>query len=158
MRSYRTAAYFPACFCVSELTVVPSNLLWILQNLTAAGLPSPSPALSSRLQTPLLILRAILFTLLRLPAGPLCLLYAVQGERGQTWAEKVERFWSRYRRLPALVSWLSAFNIATLSGLNVWWTVLVYKALFRHLMAVRAAGAQVVGAVAAAALVAGDTK
>ncbi|KAJ3217991.1 hypothetical protein HDU67_006891 [Dinochytrium kinnereticum] len=99
----------------------------------------PPNALTS-LQTPLLITRCVLFTIFRFLTGPACIFYAVRGEEGRTFKEKLINFWKRFRRLPLLVSALTVFNIAALSGLNAWWTVLVYKALFRHLKAGRAGG------------------
>ncbi|KAJ3115192.1 hypothetical protein HDU96_001038 [Phlyctochytrium bullatum] len=130
------ASFFPAAFCPSEITVVPTNLLYLLQNLDKVGLGHviAKDAIPG-LQTPLMVLRCIGFTLFRLFTGPACIFYAVQGEKGTTWREKAARFWERFSKLPLLVSSLTLFNILALSGLNAWWTTLVYKALFRHLRA-----------------------
>ncbi|KAJ3098120.1 hypothetical protein HDU97_004304 [Phlyctochytrium planicorne] len=132
MRRYRIASFFPAAFCPTEITVVPTNILYLLQNAEKVGL---APIVSSALQTPLLIARCVLFTIFRLFTGPAAIYYAIQGEEGKTVEDKILSFWKKYRKLPLLVSSLTLFNILALSGLNTWWTVLVYKALFRHMRA-----------------------
>ncbi|KAI8850930.1 ankyrin repeat-containing domain protein [Chytridium lagenaria] len=111
-----------------------------LLNAEKASLSGTFPAsYLTAMQTPLLVTRCVLFTVFRLFTGPMCIYYAIQGEEGSTVKEKLQRFWSKYRKLPLLVSVLTVFNVLSLSGLNAWWTVLVYKALFRHFRAMSSA-------------------
>ncbi|KAJ3140049.1 hypothetical protein HK100_010894 [Physocladia obscura] len=152
-RLMKVGAYFPACFLPPELTVVASNLLYLAQKYY----PDNSDLIGM-----LLALRCAIFTAVRLPAAPLCLLHAVASSSSDDPVEstnsstssdlsdheakpyhhtstsaiiwrKVQNFTRDYSKLPLIVKVGSAFNIFLFTGLNTYWTILTYKAFFRYL-------------------------
>ncbi|KND01973.1 uncharacterized protein SPPG_02480 [Spizellomyces punctatus DAOM BR117] len=150
MRHYKVASYFPAVFLPSELTVVATNVLWVMQKLGKE---------TGKAYEFWLIVRCVLFLLVRAPAGPLGLWYALRvtkrtndaDVRENNIVQKVEErsgqgslpakatvaiarpllLWQRLRRLPGIVWILTCINYVVFTGLNTYWTILVFRALFR---------------------------
>lgn len=118
VRAYKKLAWFPTVFCVSELTVVPSNFLWIQQRLWSSR---------QDIEGKLLVMRAIFFALFRFPCAPLAALGTLSALRKDPSLLKRTK-----EEVPFLVTVLCAFNVAIFAGLNSWWTALVFKALLRY--------------------------
>ncbi|KAJ3168330.1 hypothetical protein HDU88_001770 [Geranomyces variabilis] len=143
MRHYRTAAYFPAVFLPTEITVVSTNFLWILQKLGKDDGKAFSWAL---------VLRAILFCLVRAPAGTIGLIYALRVVRRQKAAAEAKNsvtassqaevqpqrattpgtLWQQLRQTPSVVWSLTTINVLSFTALNFYWTKLVLVAVKRH--------------------------
>ncbi|KAI8591335.1 hypothetical protein BDZ88DRAFT_49446 [Geranomyces variabilis] len=143
MRHYRTAAYFPAVFLPTEITVVSTNFLWILQKLGKDDGKAFSWAL---------VLRAILFCLVRAPAGTIGLIYALRVVRRQKAAAEAKNsvtassqaevqpqrattpgtLWQQLRQTPTVVWSLTTINVLSFTALNFYWTKLVLVAVKRH--------------------------
>ncbi|KAI9021293.1 hypothetical protein DFJ74DRAFT_643759 [Hyaloraphidium curvatum] len=118
VRAFKTLAWFPTCFTPSELTVVPSNLLWIQQRLWPG---------KRDVEAKLLAARAVLFTFFRLPNAAVAVLGALSATRRDPGLVK-----RATKEIPPLVLLLCAFNTVVFGGLNLWWTQLVFKAAVRH--------------------------
>jgi hypothetical protein len=124
MQCYRQAAFFPAIFGITELTVLPHNAMWYL---SALGLQATHARLEARLS----LARALFMLVFRLPIGPASIAYAVKVHGGA-------KFWQQYRQLPITVQTATAFNILALSVMNCIWTggaVSVARKHFRRLVA-----------------------
>lgn len=118
MRKYQVASFFPAVFLPSELTVVATNALWVLQKLGRDNTKGYGIWLW---------IRAVLFCLVRAPAGLVGLWYAIK-----VVSERPKELWERFKRLPTVVWVLTMINYTTFTGLNLYWTVLVFRALIRY--------------------------
>lgn len=110
MQVYREAAFFPALFAISELTVVPTNVLWYATRLFGV---SPSSRLANTLRS----LRALFYVLFRLPLGPYAFYHALATTPGG-----LSGLVSRFAALHPVVCGGNVFNVASLSVLNVLWT------------------------------------
>lgn len=110
MQVYREAAFFPALFAISELTVVPNNLLWYARSFAGAGSGDASSAV-------LRVVRAAFYVVFRLPLGPYALAHAISTSGG------VGPLVRRFAKLPVVVSGGTALNVGALTILNVIWTL-----------------------------------
>jgi len=108
IQCYRRAAFFPAAFGLTELTVLPHNAIWYL---SALGLRASHP----RLEAKLALIRAAFFLLFRFPTGPATIAYAMGVHGGSD-------FWQKYRGLSPVIQGATAFNVLVLSVLNCVWT------------------------------------
>ncbi|KAI8615982.1 hypothetical protein BC830DRAFT_1119995 [Chytriomyces sp. MP71] len=132
MRFFKQGSYFPMCYSPAEATVVITNLLYVVQKF----LPHQYDLI-----TALLVVRALAFTVFRLLAAPLCIRHAIMttavpGKDADkvTFKERAEAFVSQYfKKLHPVVSVGAAVNVTLFTGLNTWWTLLTYRALWRHL-------------------------
>ncbi|ORX86031.1 hypothetical protein K493DRAFT_307154 [Basidiobolus meristosporus CBS 931.73] len=143
---YRQAAFFPTMFCVTEITVIPTNLVWYLQRLQMKN---------TKLYTKALIARAAAFLFIRLPIAPFVFWYALdnQGlppietlvsgtlatanntmfpEPSAYFNEKISTLFMRFSDLPWIVSLSCTFNILALGLLNTVWTVVIVGHLYKH--------------------------
>ncbi|KAI9328047.1 hypothetical protein DFJ73DRAFT_862495 [Zopfochytrium polystomum] len=157
MRHFRIAAYLPEVFFPTEITVVPTNLLSHLDGMfpTSAAAASAAKGKANRgpaertvisgaldprvvfhIRTVLLVVRCASY----LEEQTLALGDERPAPRPLTGWKLYARLWKRYWALPPIVSVLSALNMMTLGAFNVWWTVLVFKALARHLRSGRNVG------------------
>ncbi|KAJ3414750.1 hypothetical protein HDV05_006089 [Chytridiales sp. JEL 0842] len=131
MRKLKTASFFPACFLVTEITLVPSNLLYLVQKM------KPSSALAKRrhekLVTALLTIRLVFFLVFRVTAGLRAVYNAIRYERGNSAKEKWESFWEKFKGMGLVVGGLTAFNLSVFSVMNGYWTFLAMRGLRRHL-------------------------
>ncbi|ORY51564.1 hypothetical protein BCR33DRAFT_712595 [Rhizoclosmatium globosum] len=138
-RALKKGAYYPACFMPTEVTVVSSNLLYLVQKF------SPD---SHELITAIMVFRCILFTVFRLPAGPWCLYHAINTvplvENGEKETKKEDSVFNRVKKrltafvhhfseLPLIVKAGVICNVSLFAGLNTYWTFLTYRALWRQL-------------------------
>lgn len=110
MQVYREAAFFPALFAVSELTVVPTNALWYAQKVF--GEPRDGPRARF-----LRFVRALFYVVLRLPLGPYAVYHAVSTTPGG-----LSGVAARFAGLHLVVSGGTAMNVGLLTVLNVLWT------------------------------------
>jgi hypothetical protein len=133
VRAYKKLAWFPTCFAVSELTVVPSNMLWIQQKLYPG---------QRDVEGRLLLVRAVFFALFRTPDAAIAFLGALKAVQADP--SLVSR---AKNEVPFFVKLLCAVNVAVFGGLNTWWTALVVKALMRHRSANGRAGKILLGTV-----------
>eukprot|EP00842_Homolaphlyctis_polyrhiza_P001957 jgi/Hompol1/2762/HPOL_003024-RA len=159
-RIYRVGSFFPLFFCIPELTVPFSNLVWILQRAGADKIPSRSASAHKSLFAWALWLRMVAFLIFRLPSGPLSLLLGWRMirrkyERQIRSADEpdsdpsrripasqiLSMFFSDARKLPLIVSIPMAVNVITFSVLNCYWTALVVKAYRRFITTTSAVGA-----------------
>ncbi|KAJ3017314.1 hypothetical protein HKX48_003628 [Thoreauomyces humboldtii] len=159
MRHYKLAAFFPAVFLPTELTVVATNALWVLAKLGRTH---------TKAYSAWTWIRAALFCGIRAPAGVCGLLYALrvvakqrhaaqvknetasgeetrrttasEGSMAPTRAKDPGSLWTQMTRLPALVWILTVINYAAFSGLNIYWTRLVILALKRRVYGARNLG------------------
>jgi hypothetical protein len=123
IRHYKLACYFPASFLATELTVVTTNILWVLQKLNKTD---------TRAYHAMLIIRCIAFVLFRLPVGPMCVWYALRQSKRAEEEDGKKSFWEEVKSLPKILSTVSGLNMTVLTILNTWWTILVFKALFKY--------------------------
>ncbi|KAK9767093.1 hypothetical protein K7432_003360 [Basidiobolus ranarum] len=146
---YRQAAFFPTIFCVTEITVIPTNLVWYLQRLQMKD---------TKLYTMALIARAAAFVLIRLPIAPFVFWYAIDNQglipintvvsgmaaatttnntllavSGLHIKEKISTFVVKFTDLPWIVSLSCTFNILALGFLNTAWTVVIVGNLSSYL-------------------------
>ncbi|TPX59326.1 hypothetical protein PhCBS80983_g02536 [Powellomyces hirtus] len=153
MRYYRVAGFFPAVFLPTEITVIATNALWVLQKFGKD---------KGKVYGFWLLVRALLFCCIRAPAGLAGLVYALQVVRKQNAATDLKNrltrpdstlaisaaasnalirpppkakapgsLWTQLRRLPFMVWFLTAVNYMTFSGLNLYWSRLVLIAFKR---------------------------
>ncbi|RKO86750.1 hypothetical protein BDK51DRAFT_26531 [Blyttiomyces helicus] len=132
---YFGIGYFPAVFLPTEITVVATNGLWVLQKIGRGG----SDAYGRWLW-----IRAVLFVLFRAPAGAIGLWYALKvckenpipstppadsasPHKPSPLATLIDQF----NRFPGITGYLTAANYFAFTLLNAYWTRLVFTALFR---------------------------
>ncbi|KAL3895251.1 MAG: hypothetical protein SGCHY_004812, partial [Lobulomycetales sp.] len=152
IQKLRTAAFYPCLFAVTEISVVFSNIVWVMHKLRA-------DAISRRVVGCALAARAAAFIVFRLTSLPAALLYTYRAERNiqsnsvygvsQTGkhgisqkngvlkaesarAKVLQVIWEKVKRLPLSVSVPSIVNMLVLGGLNVYWTRMTVAAYFRH--------------------------
>ncbi|KAI8821040.1 uncharacterized protein EV422DRAFT_50230 [Fimicolochytrium jonesii] len=143
MRWYRRASYFPTVFLAPEVTVVATNVLWILGRC-GVGEGERGVVLWTWI-------RAGLFCAVRGPAGLVGLWYALrvagkqkaelEAKEGKelgsaSRASAAASLYRQLRTLPAVVWVLTLVNVFTFTGLNSYWTVLVIRSLLRTRLAV----------------------
>ena len=116
MMLYRTASYFPTAFLVSELTVLPTNLVWLLKTIKY-----DRKSLLFRLAHGC---RTLGFVTLRTFIAPVTVWFAVK-QCTAGWSE----FWEEFGKLPWLVSVGTAINVCLLGGLNLFWTLMVGRGM-----------------------------
>ncbi|KAJ3221397.1 hypothetical protein HDU78_000491 [Chytriomyces hyalinus] len=140
MRVFKQGAYFPTCFLPAEATVAITNVLYVVQKYYPG---------SHNLITLLLAIRCVMFTVFRFAAAPLCVTHALRnvkvlGADGKprtnlTLMERIRAFSDKYfRTLHPVVSVGTCMNVAIFTGLNTWWTLLTYRALWKHIKQGRA--------------------
>lgn len=107
LQVYRQVAFFPALFQMTELTVLPTNVLWFA---TKFQVQAP------RLKRAAILLRALFYVVFRLFVGPLALAHAVRCHGGAG-------FLTKFLAAPWPVWVGNTFNVGSLSYLNVVWTL-----------------------------------
>jgi len=124
MMIYRQAAFFPVAFMIPELTVITSNWLWVLQRFHLT---------ESKWYQKALVARAVAFTLFRTFIFPVSIIYAINRESSNSayWLKKLQDFKRKASKLPKLVLYFSIINVLTFGALNTWWSVLVYRSLYK---------------------------
>ncbi|KAJ1916087.1 hypothetical protein IWQ60_008220 [Tieghemiomyces parasiticus] len=154
MTVYRQAAFFPTAFMITELTVVPTNLLWYIQKL---GADRSAPGVAAVWYRRVAIARAVAFVALRLTTTWFVLWYAlyntpsvdgqsagpgaagdetkpVVGLRRQVCCRRrLHDLWYQFSCLPRVVSVLTTINVSLLTILNLNWTLTVVRNLRRLL-------------------------
>jgi len=145
----RQAAFFPALFSITEITVIPGNLVWFLQRLELK---------KTKLYTIGLALRAGFFLTFRTFVAPFCYYYAVSNpgpllphmntilkkysliatsrNTGQllsklTWEDKAQVLKANLFQLEAIVPILCIFFVTIFGILNVGWTYVIVGNFFR---------------------------
>jgi len=113
----RRSVFFPATFLITELTVLPANIHWVLQRFEATHTP---------LYAANLAFRALAHLLFRVGIGPLVVTLAIVRHGG------VAAFLRDFTALPVWLWGGNAFNVAFLSYLNVVWTMATVKRWRNH--------------------------
>lgn len=117
MMCYRELSFFPVAFAVSELTVLPINLVWYLNKLGISR--------KSRRMRAALLARAIAFLTLRAPIGLLTFAYAHTNTKGG-----LQALWRRLfvnKEVNQFVSRAAAFNVSAFTIMNLLWTYQAVK-------------------------------
>jgi hypothetical protein len=63
----------------------------------------------------------------------MCLYNALTHERGPTLCQKLKHFYTKYKSMHPIVSFFTALNVATFTGLNAYWTFITFRTLGRNL-------------------------
>ncbi|KAJ9065423.1 hypothetical protein DSO57_1019751 [Entomophthora muscae] len=142
MPFFQKGAFFPVLFTITEVTVIPGNLVWLLQRLNKKDTSLYEVALA---------LRAAAFIVFRPFAAPFCLYYAfnnpgplapyaatilrayvdADGKLPDNtialinWNEKLQILQSNLVEIPKIVPILSIIFIALLGFLNLVWSLVV---------------------------------
>ncbi|PVF99692.1 hypothetical protein CPB86DRAFT_783311 [Serendipita vermifera] len=118
MMYYRRLAFFPIMFAITELTVLPFNLIWYLSKF---NVPRTSPVMKLAL-----FIRAVAFLLVRAPMGIMGLLYAHYQTRGglvELWNRVIVR-----REVPLVLGAGTFANTLAFMAFNMLWTIQAIKA------------------------------
>jgi len=118
MMYYRQLSFFPVAFAISELTVLPFNLIWYLSKL---NVPRTAPIMKFALA-----LRAVAFLTLRAPIGIFTFLYANKQTQGGL-RELLRRIFVN-KEVPAFLAAGTSLNTLAFSFFNFLWTAQAIKA------------------------------
>lgn len=124
IKTLRRAIVYPSLFLPSELTVIVSSAIWIVQTLKYK---------TGSLKL-LFALRFVLFMLLRMTPGIACLLYPairLSKTKGISFKEAFLKILKEFSGLKTAVKIGVIVNVSTFTALNTWWTYLTYKALIK---------------------------
>ena len=132
---YRQATYFPMVFLITELSVVPVNWIWTMRTLGLDGS-------HGRLYKRVLALRTVMFLMFRTGVAPACLWHTLELARQESQRQKRESMgevgasvWrvlvEQVDQVPRIVVLGSVMNVFALGGLNLWWTILAARSMFR---------------------------
>jgi hypothetical protein len=119
MMMYRQAAFFPVTFLATELTVVPTNLVWYLRTLDVDK--------KSALYRWNVTIRNIVFLTARSIVAPACLSYALQQVEGASISEKISRLKAIFATLPRFLVAGTVLNVVGLGALNTFWNIMVIR-------------------------------
>ncbi|KAI9293058.1 hypothetical protein K502DRAFT_52465 [Neoconidiobolus thromboides FSU 785] len=136
---YRKGAFFPLIFTITEITVIPTNLVWVLQRIEMKDSPLYSYGL---------FFRAIFFLVFRSFITPFLFYYALNNPgdispystllanydaslpsniilNSLNWEEKYFILRSNLSKIPFIITALSSFFIFVLGLLNTVWSVVI---------------------------------
>lgn len=117
MMYYRKLSFFPVAFAISELTVLPFNLIWYLSKL---NVPRTAPVMKFALA-----LRAIAFLTLRAPIGFFIFLYANKQTPGGL-RELLRRIFVN-KEVPTFLATGTSINTLAFTFFNLLWTTQAIK-------------------------------
>ena len=118
LQYYRRLSFFPVAFTVSELTVLPFNLIWYLSKF---NVPRTAPIMKFALA-----LRAAAFLTLRAPIGVFAFMYSHMQTPGG-FRELLRRIFVT-KEVPTLLAAGTTINTIAFSIFNLLWTIQAIKA------------------------------
>lgn len=118
LQYYRKLSFFPVVFAVTELTVLPFNLIWYLNKL---DVPRNAPIMRFALIT-----RAVAFLALRAPVGLFAFGYAHTQTKGGLAGLWRSIFVNNEIQGPVAVA--TALNTIAFTIFNMYWTLQAIKA------------------------------
>lgn len=124
MMYFKEAAFMPVVFGITELTVIPHNLLWLVRRFGEKNSPSYKAALFGR---------AASFVLFRLPMLPFAIWYSVNHQgpvpAGATpWSSYLQK----WQQVHPIVMYGTAINVVVFGLLNTGWSIAVVYLAIAH--------------------------
>lgn len=113
MMKWQQTTFYPVWFFLSYATIVPTHLIWFLEQANA----------DLALVNSMYFVRVLFYFIFRLFLGPLAI-----------WRGYIKGDLSRWKNLHPVARVLCPLNVLTLSVLNVWWTVKVVQGFRRRLI------------------------